>query len=553
MADGIRKLFGEIFFKDKTSPALGKLNKGMDESKESALELNGLLAGMGGALALAGIARSAGEMIKVAAAFEQTSISFEVMLGSADKAQKLLTDLEDLSLATPFTPEALNESAKMMLNFGIAADSILPSIQMLGDVSGGNAEKFKGLTLAFSQVSSQGRLMGQDLLQMINAGFNPLQVISEKTGKSMKQLKDEMSKGMISFEQVNEAFKIATSEGGKFNNMMEKQSKTWNGLISTMEGFKGQIFKEIGKILIDFLKPALIWLADLTKEFVAFLKTERGIAVLKTVIIALSVAIGIGLVLAFKALAAAIWAALVPMLPFIAIALLIIGVITGIILVIEDLYVFLKGGESVIGDFFGSLAEGWNFVKKTFFKFVNFMKIQFMKFVQFAKIWGKRLIMFLFPFSLIYFFWDEIVDFLKSIPSKIVSFFQQLGAAIVNFLRGILPDWAIALLNKVAAAPAAPAAKAIEGRQFGGPVQAGTPFVVGEAGPEIFVPGRDGNIVPNNAAGGSKVNVSQLVGTINITVQDSGEAAEEVEATILDALNNLANNVLSAELGFELT
>ena len=88
----------------------------------------------------------------------------------------------------------------------------------------GDSQKFGSLTLAFSQMSAAGRLMGQDLNQMINAGFNPLQVISEKTGKSIAQLKKEMESGAISFQMVADAFSSATAEGGKFHGMIEKSA-----------------------------------------------------------------------------------------------------------------------------------------------------------------------------------------------------------------------------------------------------------------------------------------------------------------------------------------
>lgn len=88
----------------------------------------------------------------------------------------------------------------------------------------GDSQKFGSLTLAFSQMSAAGRLMGQDLNQMINAGFNPLQVISEKTGKSIAQLKKEMESGAISSQMVADAFSSATAEGGKFHGMIEKSA-----------------------------------------------------------------------------------------------------------------------------------------------------------------------------------------------------------------------------------------------------------------------------------------------------------------------------------------
>lgn len=100
----------------------------------------------------------------------------------------------------------------------------IPIIKSIGDISMGDSQKFGSLTLAFSQMSAAGRLMGQDLNQMINAGFNPLQVISEKTGKSIAQLKKEMESGAISSQMVADAFSSATAEGGKFHGMIEKSA-----------------------------------------------------------------------------------------------------------------------------------------------------------------------------------------------------------------------------------------------------------------------------------------------------------------------------------------
>ena len=84
----------------------------------------------------------------------------------------------------------------------------MPTLKQIGDISMGNAERFNSLALAFAQMSATGRLMGQELLQMVNAGFNPLKTMSETTGKSMETLKDEMSKGAISADMVAKALRM---------------------------------------------------------------------------------------------------------------------------------------------------------------------------------------------------------------------------------------------------------------------------------------------------------------------------------------------------------
>ena len=146
----------------------------------------------------------------------------------------------------------------------------MPDLKMLGDISLGNKEKFNSLALVFGQVKSQGRLMGQDLMQMINAGFNPLMVISEKTGESMESLKDKMSKGQITYEMVADAMRTATSAGGQFYNAMDNQSKTLQGQFSTLKDsvqeFAGEVSQDLSDYLAQEVLPSLIEKMETLKE-----------------------------------------------------------------------------------------------------------------------------------------------------------------------------------------------------------------------------------------------------------------------------------------------
>ena len=228
------------------------------------------LAGMGGNLSgMIGLAGGVGLALgawrgitgvtRLGAEMEQTKISFEVMLGSADKANKMVNDLNQFANVTPFRNKDLFKNAKLLLNFGIVGNKILPILKTIGDVSGGNKERMNRLSLAYAQTASMGKLMGQDLLQMVNAGFNPLQIISEKTGKSVASLREKMSKGAISAKMVEEAFVIATSKGGKFFGMMEKQSKTASGMFSTLMGKISNLGIKIGTKLMPPAKRFLDW------------------------------------------------------------------------------------------------------------------------------------------------------------------------------------------------------------------------------------------------------------------------------------------------------
>lgn len=172
--------------------------------------------------------------VKTAADLQSLSTSFETLTGSAEKGRKVFTDLKKMGATTPFEIGDLAKATQTMLAFGINVDKTQGYLKMLGDVSMGNKDKLSGLALAFSQVQSTGRLMGQDLLQMINQGFNPLTIIAQKTGKSMSVLKKEMEDGKISAEMVADAFKTATSEGGLFYQGMDRGAKTLGGTFSTL-------------------------------------------------------------------------------------------------------------------------------------------------------------------------------------------------------------------------------------------------------------------------------------------------------------------------------
>lgn len=212
------------------------------------------------------VAKQAIDVAKMGVAYnaqmEQYQTSFETMLGSADKASKHVADLKKMAAKTPFEMEDLAKASQTLMSFGDDVNDIQPHLKMLGDISLGNKEKFSSLSLVFGQVKSQGKLMGQDLLQMINAGFNPLKVISEQTGESMSSLKDKMAKGQISFEDVAGAMEYATSKGGMFYNGMEKQSKTLSGMMSTLKdnvkSFVGELTAPIFEHIKDDVMPKLM-------------------------------------------------------------------------------------------------------------------------------------------------------------------------------------------------------------------------------------------------------------------------------------------------------
>lgn len=229
--------------KDEYSAFNQESEKTVQSSEGFSLSLKKVLGVIGGVTALKQLAS---EIIRVRGEFQSMDTAIETMVGK-DMANRLIPQIKELAKISPLTVSDMVGAEKMMLGFNIQAEDTIRYLQALSDISMGDSVKFKSLTLAFSQMSAAGKLMGQDLNQMINAGFNPLQIISEKTGKSIATLKDEMSKGAVSAETVQQAFIDATSAGGKFYNMSSNASKTINGQISMMEDAWDAALNDIGK------------------------------------------------------------------------------------------------------------------------------------------------------------------------------------------------------------------------------------------------------------------------------------------------------------------
>ena len=219
--------------------------------------LGGLAAGAAAGFAAMKLKDYGQYALQTAASFEQLAISFRVMTGSAQTGQELTDAIIELGAKTPMTAHQLSKAAQLLLSFGESAENIIPDLKLLGDITGGEVNRFNQLSLAFAQVGANGRLMGQDLLQMVNAGFNPLQIISQKTGKSMGELRKEMEEGRISFQMVAQAMQDATAEGGRYFGLMEQQAGSLNGLLSTNADTWEQVAKNIGDVFLPMAKAAV--------------------------------------------------------------------------------------------------------------------------------------------------------------------------------------------------------------------------------------------------------------------------------------------------------
>lgn len=260
---------------EKLKSAAHSLAQGLqtvyNAANQLASKMSGIMKGIGagGAAIFAGLGKVA---LDYNSQMESYTTNFATLLGSTEAAVKKVDELKKMAAATPFGMADLASATQTLLNFQVPAQKATTILQQLGDISLGNSEKLQSLATVFGQVSSAGKLTGQDLMQFINAGFNPLNEIAKKTGESMEQLRDRMSKGGISVQEVEQAFVSATSAGGQFFNGMQAASQTMTGLFSTLKDNVTSLIGSVFQPLTDSIKTTLLptaigYISDLTTAF----------------------------------------------------------------------------------------------------------------------------------------------------------------------------------------------------------------------------------------------------------------------------------------------
>lgn len=241
-----------ISAKDNASPVVAGFGGSLNKIGGTLTSLAGTALKFG-AVAATALTTAAGFAVKSAADIQMMRVNLDTLLGSADAGSAMFKKLYDMAAKTPFETADLVGATKEMLAMGIAAENIMPDLQLLGDISLGNKDIFQRLTYTFSQIQSATKLTGDNLRELTAAGFNPLQIQAEKLAKetgisipdAMTVMRDKMEDGAFSADMVTEAMKIATSEGGRFHDGMLKGSQTLTGIWSTLMDSVGMLSRSL--------------------------------------------------------------------------------------------------------------------------------------------------------------------------------------------------------------------------------------------------------------------------------------------------------------------
>ena len=353
----------------------------------------GILAGV-----IGGVAVAVGKLANEYSNHEKTVIAFETMMGSVSEAHAMLDDLAKFAQKTPFDLVGVQQNAKQLMAMGIESEKVVDTMKMLGDVSAGVNVPLSRIAVNYGQIKSLGKAMTIDMKQFAMAGIPIYEELAKETGKSRAELMAMTSEGKITFEMVERAFKNMTGEGGKFNDLMFKQSATLGGMMSNLGDNLQQLQIKLGKFASQPLKDVLTAVNDFldknfdkivvkvgkavefaTKMLITFADVAWWVAqgiwtlieavggldkVLAILVATLTLVTTALAVFAFQKyyaglllMAKGVWALNAPLVIASAKILLMMGALALVVLAVEDFISFVRGDGSLLGDLLGQIFD----------------------------------------------------------------------------------------------------------------------------------------------------------------------------------------------------
>lgn len=584
-----------VSLKEQVTKDLNRINAALSDAQDASRRF---AVGLG--VAAGAIGTIGGLALKAASDIEQTKISFTTMLGSAEKADAFVRDLIDFAKKTPFELQGLQDASKQLLAFGFTQNEVIPNLKALGDIASGvGMDKLPNLILAFGQVRAATKLTGGDLRQFTEAGVPLLAQLAANFHTTAAEIQEMVSKGKIGFADVQKALMDMSKEGGKFNNLMENQSKSLGGMVSNLKDAWAQFLTQEGMRLIEWAKQVVTLLVDIVQNRLpawidaiqragtALASNKEALIIIAGAIVGALIPAVLGVVQAFAA-----WVAVLGPFALIgaAIAALVALVIdlwqtnerfrTTVIAVwnavssaIRDAVDTVKKAiepvlpaleamfDSLVGavkELWGAFTDLWKLLEpllKPVLEILGRVTIALLIAALYALAAALRVIVEVVTVIIQIFttvvswireqigavsnlsgvwqsfgaLWDEIMkrisgvgavwsgimDTVRSATEQAFDAIKSKVDSVISFVESALNRIKSAYNSITSFASSAVSGLGFGGaRATGGPVSGGTAYLVGENGPELFVPSTSGSIIANSVLG-SPVGVG---GGVNVTV-----------------------------------
>jgi len=225
------------------------------------------------------------------AQMEQYRTMFTTLTGSAEEADRVISQLQADAQKSPFDSASLIQANQYLISAGVSADDARTDILNLGNAiaaTGGGSAELERMSQNLQQIKNVGKATSQDIKQFANAGINIYGLLAEATGKNIEEVK-EMD---VTYEELTNAFALASQEGGKYYGAMESQSNTLNGSLSNT---KESIQMLLGSIM-ESAMPVIVQVLQKVQEVINYFmsmdeETKRMILIIGAVIAALGPAL----------------------------------------------------------------------------------------------------------------------------------------------------------------------------------------------------------------------------------------------------------------------
>jgi tape measure domain-containing protein len=254
----VRGAFGNL--ESSSSKAMGAIKAGAAIAGAAMLALTGIIAKVG---------------VDFNAAQEQSLIAWETILQSADKAKKTVKELQIMGAKTPFEFQGLDKAAKLLSMAGYQGKDLFTTMTKVGDAVsaiGGGDEELNGVAMALFQISTKGKISAQEMNQLAERGIPAWDMLAKGMGKSTQEVMKLSENGKLF---AKEALPLIIDQmGTRFKGAMDKQSKSFNGLMSTLRDNLKMAAAELSKPLFDKMKKGLEAVLPLLDGGMALIKGD---------------------------------------------------------------------------------------------------------------------------------------------------------------------------------------------------------------------------------------------------------------------------------------
>lgn len=218
---------------------------------------------LGFATKLTGIIRESSE---AASNMQQLNTVFGVLLQSQSKGSALLEEVTQFAAATPMKVPELANATRVLLAYGESSTTVMSTLRRLGDIAAGTGQRIDEIATLIGKARQAGRLYGDDLNRLNDRGIPLTATLAKNFGITTMEVRKLVEQGRVGFSALEDAINEVTNEGGLFYGMLEKQSKNYGGVMSTLEDNITLAKKAFGAPINNALTPILQDAIEMLKE-----------------------------------------------------------------------------------------------------------------------------------------------------------------------------------------------------------------------------------------------------------------------------------------------